>query len=130
MSDLRTPNGGRGWPLARSVQGRLSIQFGDEDEASSAPRTSAKETPAGSRRWATKPEARSSVFHPLAYRGVVADWPVEWRERWGKRANALEDNGLSWRDAETQAFVETWNVFRRRQASKDRQSSSAKAERD
>jgi hypothetical protein len=43
----------------------------------------------------------------------VADWPVEWRERWGRRANALEvENGLSWRDAETQAFVEVWNLFR------------------
>jgi hypothetical protein len=44
---------------------------------------------------------------------VVADWPIEWRERWGRRANALEEeNGLSWRDAETQAFVEVWNQFR------------------
>ena len=52
------------------------------------------------------------MFHPLAYRGVVAEWPVEWRERWGRRANALEENGLSWRDAETQAFVEVWNEVR------------------
>ena len=119
MSDLRTPKRGRGWPRTRSVQGRLSIHFGDEDESSVAPRASAKETPAGSRRRAPKADARSLVFHPLAYRGVVAEWPVEWRERWGKRANALEEqHGLSWRDAETQAFVETWNVFRRRQPAK------------
>ena len=52
------------------------------------------------------------VFHPLAYRGVVANWPVDWRERWGRRANSLEESGLSWRDAETQAFVEVWNQLR------------------
>ena len=27
-------------------------------------------------------------------------------------ANALEESGLSWRDAETQAFVEVWNQLR------------------
>jgi hypothetical protein len=56
------------------------------------------------------------VFHPLAYRGVVAEWPVEWRERWGRRANALEEQGLSWRDAEAQAFVEIWSEVRAQQA--------------
>jgi hypothetical protein len=55
------------------------------------------------------------VFHPLAYRAVVADWPVAWRERWGRRANALEESGLTWRDAETQAFVEVWNLRRQEQ---------------
>ncbi|WP_337177616.1 hypothetical protein [Paludisphaera sp.] len=53
------------------------------------------------------------VFHPLAYRSVVAAWSLESRERWGRRANELEDHGLSWRDAETQAFVEVWNDLRR-----------------
>ena len=52
------------------------------------------------------------VFHPLAYRGVVAEWNLDWRERWGWRANALEDQGLSWRDAEAQAFIEVWNEIR------------------
>jgi hypothetical protein len=46
------------------------------------------------------------VEHPLAYRKVIANWSDEWRERWGHRANSLEDLGLSWRDAETQAFIE------------------------
>ena len=36
---------------------------------------------------------RSPIFHPLAYRGVVAEWPVEWRERWGRRANAWKKTG-------------------------------------
>jgi hypothetical protein len=61
-----------------------------------------------------QPIAPPPIFHPLAYRGVVANWPVEWRERWGRRANALEEGGLPWRDAETQAFVEVWNQVRSR----------------
>lgn len=53
------------------------------------------------------------VFHPLAYRSVVAAWSLDARERWGVRSNQLEETGLSWRDAETQAFVEVWNDLRR-----------------
>lgn len=52
------------------------------------------------------------VFHPLAYRSVVAAWSLDARERWGRRANELEERGLSWRDAETKAFVEVWNELR------------------
>jgi hypothetical protein len=63
-----------------------------------------------------KSAAPAAVFHPLAYRGVVADWPIELRERWGRRANDLEEGGLSWRDAETQAFVEVWNFARGHQS--------------
>jgi hypothetical protein len=43
---------------------------------------------------------------------VVAVWPIGWRELWGRRANDLEETGLSWRDAETQAFVEIWHKYR------------------
>jgi hypothetical protein len=57
------------------------------------------------------------AFHPPAYRGVVAGWPEGWRERWGRRANELEESGLSWRDAEAQAFVEVWNLVRQGQQS-------------
>ena len=49
---------------------------------------------------------------PLPYRNVLADWPDEWRERWGRRANDLEDSGLSWRDAEGRAFVEIYSQVR------------------
>src|SRR5690242_6262047 len=52
-------------------------------------------------------------FHPPAYRGVLASWPEDWRERWGRRANELEETRLSRRDAEAQAFAEVWNQFRR-----------------
>jgi hypothetical protein len=54
-------------------------------------------------------------FHPLAYRRVLSSWPDAWRERWGYRANALEEAGLAWRDAETQAFIEVWNQIRHEQ---------------
>ena len=63
-----------------------------------------------------QPPSPPPIFHPLAYRGVVANWPIEWREQWGRRANSLEEGGLSWRDAETQAFVEVWNQVRNHSA--------------
>jgi hypothetical protein len=68
-----------------------------------------------SRRRSSRPTSSPPVFHPLAYRSVVAGWPDVWRERWGRRANALEESGLSWRDAETQAFVEVWKLRRQDQ---------------
>jgi hypothetical protein len=46
------------------------------------------------------------------HRVALARWPIEWRERWGYRANALEDSGMNWRDAEIQAFIEVWNQRR------------------
>jgi hypothetical protein len=36
----------------------------------------------------------------------LTDWPIPWRQAWGERANALEDTGLKWNDAERQAFAE------------------------
>lgn len=56
----------------------------------------------------------SSPPQPLPHRMVLATWPDHWRERWGRRANALEDLGLSWRDAEGRAFFEIWNEWRSR----------------
>jgi hypothetical protein len=90
------------------------MTFGDEDESgqTSPGVVPAKENPTGSRRRPLRPAPPVSVSHPPAYRHVLADWPVEWREQWGHRANALEDNGLSWRDAEAQAFLEVWSRFR------------------
>jgi hypothetical protein len=90
--------------------------FRDEDEAGEVHTEPAPvpvaEIPAVSRRRSVEAPSSPPIFHPLAYRGVVAAWPVEWRERWGRRANELEESGLSWRDAETQAFVEVWNLRR------------------
>ena len=41
------------------------------------------------------------------WRAVVARGPVEWRERWGRRANELQDRGEPWDAAEWIAFNET-----------------------
>lgn len=43
----------------------------------------------------------------LRWRPKLAKWPDEWRERWGHRANDLEDSGMSWIEAERQAMNET-----------------------
>lgn len=48
----------------------------------------------------------------LPWRRQLAGWSDEWRERWGHRANALEDQGLGWRDAEEAAFIETLKAKR------------------
>ena len=92
-----------------------------EDEETPGAEIGASETAADGERTVTIAHARHAtaetspprVIHPPAYRGVVAGWPEDWRERWGRRANELEEAGLSWRDAEAQAFAEVWNQFRR-----------------
>ena len=123
MRELRTLKRTRPGSRVRSVQGRLSIEVGDEDDTGGDQlKTEPPDRSSGFRR-PTKSSAvnqeRSSgvrttapVFHPLAYRSVVAGWPLEWRELWGRRANDLEETGLSWRDAETQAFVVVWHKYR------------------
>jgi ribosomal protein L13E len=70
------------------------------------------------------------VSHPPAYRSVVAGWPEDRRERWGRRANELEEAGLSWRDAETQAFVEIWNLSRQERRADTLSQSGSDAERN
>jgi hypothetical protein len=92
--------------------------FGEEEESGEAAPAAvpAAEIASGLHRLPVKINPPAPVFHPLAYRGVVAEWPVEWRERWGRRANALEEKGLLWRDAEAQAFVEVWSEVRAQQS--------------
>jgi hypothetical protein len=125
VRELRTLKRTRAGSRVRSVQGRLSIELGDEDEVGGEPiKAEPTARSSGFRRPAKvsgtnpdKPPAggrpSAPVFHPLAYRSVVADWPIAWREQWGQRANELEETGLSWRDAETQAFVELWHKLQR-----------------
>jgi len=88
--------------------------FGDEEEASPMKPSAvpAKENPNNRRRRSSRASVAAPVVHPPEYRRVLANWPDEWREEWGRRANALEDNGLTWRDAEAQAFAEVWNRLR------------------
>ena len=120
VSELRTLKRGREKPHVRCVQGRLSLLMGDDEAAVAMETESQALSPSETSRCAnvfhdrfSAPAAdRLSEVHPLAYRGVIAGWPVFWREQWGRRANELEETGLSWRDAEAQAFVEVWNSFR------------------
>lgn len=48
----------------------------------------------------------------LPWREPLARWPDDWRERWGRRANDLEDAGLHWIEAERQAWNETLDLKR------------------
>jgi hypothetical protein len=104
--------------------------FGDEEEPGEVAPESvpAADVVPGLRRLPVKANPPAPVFHPLAYRGVVAEWPVEWRERWGRLANAYEEKGLSWRDAEAQAFVEVWSEVRAQQSTQPTTSTSAAAD--
>lgn len=106
MRELRTLKRTRSGSRVRSVQGRLSIEFGDEDatggdqlKVEPPVRSSGFRRPTKSfaENRERSPAARTAapVFHPLAYRSVVAVWPLEWREHWGRRANELEETGLS-----------------------------------
>ncbi len=127
MRELRASKPTRWGSRIRSVQGRLSMEFGDQDEATENPVKPDSEVRSSGFRRLVKGDAVSAeltphgrfpapTFHPLAYRSVVASWPDEFRELWGRRANELEETGLSWRDAETQAFVEVGSQFRRSMA--------------
>jgi hypothetical protein len=88
---------------AREIQGMLAMH-GLELETESRTVESRTESPT--------PSERASEIKPLPYRMVLAGWPDAWRERWGRRANALEEEGLAWRDAEGRAFVEVWSEMR------------------
>jgi hypothetical protein len=57
---------------------------------------------------------RAPVIVEESYRAVLSTWPLRWRERWGRRANALEDQGLDWRAAEKLAYTEVGEERRRR----------------
>jgi hypothetical protein len=91
FEDEEAPDGGEGASEASTNRARTTVVAHPEHQTNPGP---------------------AQVFHPPAYRGVVAGWPEDWREQWGRRANELEEAGLSWRDAEAQAFVETWSLVR------------------
>jgi hypothetical protein len=57
-----------------------------------------------------KPDAWSDE---LPWRRRLPKWPDEWRERWGLRANELEESGLGWIEAEKQAWNETLEARKR-----------------
>jgi hypothetical protein len=56
-----------------------------------------------------RPAGPAELGPPPADRGwrrAVELWPVEWRERWGRCANALQDAGAPWDVAEWITFQE------------------------
>jgi hypothetical protein len=53
-----------------------------------------------------KPAEAATEPDPCPWRKVLPGWPVEWRERWGRRANELAESGIRWPDDEAKAFVE------------------------
>ena len=87
---------------AREIQGKLAMPGLESDPVASA----------ATGPFETRFFRRDSEIKPMPYRQVLATWPDDWRQRWGRRANDLEESGLSWRDAEGRAFVETWSNFR------------------
>ena len=46
----------------------------------------------------------SCTLVPSSWRDCLAVWPVEWREKWGRLANALEDEGQVFPRSEFEAF--------------------------
>ena len=88
----------------RKVQRTFLAPEGEEDAETQAIDGAAVAPPTSA--------ATSRVSGPPPCRMALARWPDEWRERWGRRANALEDTGLPWHEAEAQAFVEIWNERR------------------
>ena len=49
--------------------------------------------------------ARPILWPPRS--AELAQWPIRWRERWGKHADALQDAGVTWPHHEQLAFDKT-----------------------
>ena len=59
------------------------------------------------RTWDEPPRAiEAEACSRLFWRPTVARWPIDRRQAWGDRANALQDAGLDWKEAERMAFEE------------------------
>jgi len=92
-------------PFMRGVPSVLSVPSGTDREKSApsadpaGPPVSEPARPAGPDGWGPPPA-------DTGWRAVVARWPVEWRERWGRRANDLQDGGEPWDAAEWIAYGE------------------------
>jgi hypothetical protein len=46
------------------------------------------------------------VISSLPHRAILATWPDEWREAWGRLANEFADSGLPFPADEKRAFAE------------------------
>jgi hypothetical protein len=52
----------------------------------------------------TLPNIEPPKLIPSSWRDCIAVWPIEWREKWGRLANALEDEGQVFPRSEFEAF--------------------------
>jgi site-specific DNA-methyltransferase (adenine-specific) len=69
-------------------------------------RTDAAGPPAGEPTRPARPDGWGPPPADRSWRRIVAHWPIEWRERWGRRANELQDRGQPWDAAEWIAYCE------------------------
>jgi hypothetical protein len=120
MNEVRPRSRKRSETRVREIQGMLAMRGSGSEEFGTDPTsvTTDWRTDSGGATPPTPTPTRAERatidvdVKPLPYRSVLAAWPDDWRERWGRRANDLEAAGLSWRDAEGRAFLEVWNDWR------------------
>jgi hypothetical protein len=92
-------------PFMRVVSSVLSVDSGTDTEKSAAfadptgPPVSEPTEPVGSVGPGPPPSDRR-------WRAAIARWPLECRERWGRRANEHEAAGATWTEAEWIAYSE------------------------
>jgi hypothetical protein len=88
-------------PPSISGPGALELPAGADDRPSpAAPSVGAPARPAGPDGWGPPPADHG-------WHNVLPLWPIPWREKWGRRANELEDQGQPSVVAEWTAFCET-----------------------
>lgn len=124
MSKLQSSKRARQDACRPKLQGKLRLDFEDEGDVrgvgGAGPPSAGADWGRRSPTQRNTPPRRTARVHPPSYRKVIAEWGLDWRERWGRRANSLEDAGLGWRDAETQAFVEVLNQIQARTDARER----------
>jgi hypothetical protein len=107
---VKGPKGAAG--LVRLIQERKADILAALTTAESSPATSPGISPARAVAVPpalTRPDGPSGWGQPPSdrwWRNVVALWPVEWRARFGRRVDELQDRGDAWDAAEWAAFHE------------------------
>jgi hypothetical protein len=69
-------------------------------------RTALRQAALGDESARAEREAIQSEPTRFYWRVVLPTWPVELRERWGRRANQLAESGVAWPDDERTAYEE------------------------
>jgi hypothetical protein len=81
--------------LLAFLGGRTSPGGPAGDPATDTPPRPSAEVPSGP--WSPR---------PLPWRAILPRWPTDAREKWGRRADQLEDEGVAWPESERRAFEE------------------------